>query len=897
MYNAFISYSHAVDGKLAYAIKSSLEKYAKPWYKIRNLNIFYDEESLSVSPQLWAKIQKALDKSEYLVYLASPSAKLSKWVNLEINYWLENKSIDTLLIVLTEGELTWDSIEGKFADSDSNPIPDFLNNKLLLEPFYLNLSFVENKNDISIQNPLFKEAILKLAAQLHGLEPKDLASEAVVIHRKMIRLRNSIIGILFGLLIASSFLTLLTIKQRNRAQAYYLISESQKQLDINYPVAMRLAELALHKFKNSVTANYAENLYSDYQKNSIYKVMVQYSDETQFQSVAFSSDGKYILACTYHGYPSYHSIRLWDLNGNLIRIITSNTRLNSAAFSPNGLFIVGAGGDNTAILWDIEGNLIREFKGHTNQITTVSFSPDGQFILTGSYDNSVRLWDLKGREIKKYISNTNALPFNFMGYNYYTTSKSGKIIPRVNYGGKVNAVTFSPNGKFILMGSDDSTARLWDLTGKLVQTFKGHSSSISSVAFSPDGESVLTGSYDKTVKLWDLEGNMMIEYFSISDAVNSVAFSPNGKYIAVGSGKKVSIIEKNGKLLYELKGNTSNVRSVAFSPDGKKLVSCSIDGKIIRYMVYGNSIAEFEDQISDIKAVAFSPDGKHIVTGSGNGMTKMWNKAGSMIQEFKGHSGQINAVAFSPDGRLLLTGSDDKRAILWDLKGNQIYKHQFNSAVSFLAFTPDGNTLIIHDSTAKLFNLKGRVLREFYLGYPRINSVTVSSDGVQLLVTSDYSDAKLIDMNGNIIRTFKEDSINIFYTGGTISPDNKYIFLVTGNSARLCNNKGKLIKRFTKYPGVNFGNTVLFSPNGKYIASTSSSSVYLWDLKGNLIQELYCGYSSRINSAAFSPDSKYIVTCTGSTSARLWQVMTFRDFMRSNVIEPLTPQQKKLYNF
>ena len=51
MYNAFISYSHAADGKLAPALQIGLEKFAKPWYKLRNLDIFRDEASLSASPQ------------------------------------------------------------------------------------------------------------------------------------------------------------------------------------------------------------------------------------------------------------------------------------------------------------------------------------------------------------------------------------------------------------------------------------------------------------------------------------------------------------------------------------------------------------------------------------------------------------------------------------------------------------------------------------------------------------------------------------------------------------------------------------------------------------------------------------------------------------------------------
>eukprot|EP01042_Synura_sphagnicola_P025050 gene25049-32134_t len=50
--------------------------------------------------------------------------------------------------------------------------------------------------------------------------------------------------------------------------------------------------------------------------------------------------------------------------------------------------------------------------------------------------------------------------------------------------------------------------------GKALKVFSGHEDFVTSVAFSPDGRRMLTGSFDKTARLWDAETGKALKIFS-----------------------------------------------------------------------------------------------------------------------------------------------------------------------------------------------------------------------------------------------------------------------------------------------------------------------------------------------------------------------------------------------
>ena len=594
MYKAFISYSHAADDKFAPALQNALQKFAKPWYKKRNLEIFRDEASLSASPHLWGNITKALDQSEYLVYLASPASEKSRWVNKEIEYWLEHKSIDTVLIALTEGELLWNDEINNFLSPENNSLPPALDDKFDAEPFYIDLRQSKSEEDLSLDNPIFKKEVLKLAATLHGKEPKDLASEEVSEHRKMMQIKNGTISVLILLLIATigaawyaNQQKQIAVEQRDLAQSNYLISEAKSLVETNPPLALRLAEQAMLKNDDKNIEKAAIKIYRENSFDEIHNLPNYKGFEDNVLSVEFSPNEDSILVGSWDT-SDKGTVRILDLQGNLINKLNDDATgfsetafpmqgktnfadssetedqnnipygFTDVAFSADGKKILAGSSIGKVYLWSLDKNTMQVFKSHTDVITSVAFSPDGQTILTGSNDGRAILWNLKGGRL--HIFNEKSVG--------------------------VNAAIFSPDGQSILIGLSKSTALLLNLNGNKIQEFKGLRGAVTSVAFSPDGKTMLTGTEipgeeNGTIRLWDLKGNPIQKFKKHYGKIFAIAFSPDGKFIFIGSNKGInapgsghssSIWDLKGNIIKEYNNLLRSVRSVSFTKDGKKIL-------------------------------------------------------------------------------------------------------------------------------------------------------------------------------------------------------------------------------------------------------------------------------------------------------------------------------------
>lgn len=258
----------------------------------------------------------------------------------------------------------------------------------------------------------------------------------------------------------------------------------------------------------------------------------------------------------------------------------------------------------------------------------------------------------------------------------------------IGHDAAVRAVVFSPDGKTILTGSDDSTAILWDVKGKPLQTFKGHQSTVRSLAYSPDGHTILSGSEDRTAILWDLKGNRLQTFQEEGGLpILSLAFSADGQSVLTASEDGVAN-------LYDLKAKflktfrvTESIRSIAVFPNregrfgtGMSILTGNVDHLAVWWDLEGSLLQEFKGHNACVYSFAFSPDGNSLLTGSEDNTAIWWDHMGNRLQDFKGHQSRVNAVAFSPNGQSILSGSDDQTVILWNLRSERLQHFKENNS-------------------------------------------------------------------------------------------------------------------------------------------------------------------------------------------------------------------------
>ena len=634
-------------------------------------------------------------------------------------------------------------------------------------------------------------------------------------------------------------------------------------------------------------------------------------------SAAFSPDGKFVLTGTGEG------PLLWDIkSGKEIGAFKRRSVSSAAvAFSPDGAHVLTGNTDTTARLWDVaSGREVRDLMGHTGPVSSVAFSSDGKYVLTGSLDKTARLWEAaSGKSLCEFIGHTD----------------------------QVTSVAISRDGKRVLTGSKDKSARLWDAASgkslreftmpesapvkpkdaKSTPAFTGWPPYVESVAFSPDGKQVLTGSWDKTARLWDSQSGSLVRTFTIAEPAPSpagkmepsriqfgfglgapvtkvlIAFSPDGAQVLGGGPNGLLRLwdAKSGKELQAFTGHTNWIDSVAFSRNGTQVLASSYATTRLWDVKSGKELRAFAAQTDVIHAAAFSRDGKRILIGGQNGSLRVWDVAsGKQTRDFAVGARIVHEWSFAPDGMLAwadmshLLGSPIN---VWDVSSGKIV-HAIKDPglkgpmimprVVALAFSPDGKRILTgqDDKKVRLRDVQSGTTLHTFAGHTNgVNAVAFSPDGKRALTGSYDKTARLWDLeSGKQLHLFEAHAAAAFAgVAVAFSPD--------GSQAATCA-ADKMVRFWDVRTGkqmrvwaahANPVNSLAFSPDGKQVLTTSryvDDKARLWDVPSGAEVRVFAGHDNLVRSAAFSPDGKQVVTASSDGTVRLWDARTGQELCK-----------------
>ncbi len=709
-YHAFLSYSHAADGKLAPALQSALHRFAKPWYRIRALRVFRDKTSLAVTPALWSGIKSALDQSEYFILLASPDAAASSWVEREVKYWLAIRPVDRFLLVLTDGELVWDQRRGAFDPERTNALPVPLRQAFSEEPLYLDLGWARGENDLTLSHPRFREAVAELAATLHRRSKEEMVGEDARQHRRTRRLAWSAAAGLTVLTAASVAGAIVAVRQKAAADAQRAAALEQSRISLARQLAAQ-SEVIRVQFPErlplaALLAVESTRLHPSLEGNAALRSALALMPEPvrrfpytgvdqmrgRVRAMAFSPDGTRLAVAREDGAAEIlaaaegRSAGLLEHDDNPGAVEGSSgggfrwkaagvdEEVVALAFSPDGRTLATGSNDATARLWDVETGRQLASLAHDGGVVTVAFDASGRYVATGSKDGAARVWAAQqGGVIAEIRFESEVREIAF--------SPGGKLVAAISTGGRValwdlNAkeavrdwlagiaglgLEFSLDGA-LLAAAGGETAKVWDVKSgeKLAEVThvnhpaqdQGHFTWIDDVALSRDGKYLATGGRDGTARVWSLETGHELVRLSHGAPVTAVTFHPDGTALGTASFDGAS-------RLWDLPSGRERLRAVhpggsevvAFRPDGTQAASGGVDGGILLWSLGRGDQAAFLPHAEEVRAVDFSPDGKLIATGDRRGFVRLWTAAGKPASPpLKLPVPTIDRVAFHESG-------------------------------------------------------------------------------------------------------------------------------------------------------------------------------------------------------------------------------------------------------
>lgn len=393
-YDAFISYNHAADARLAPVVESALQRLAKPWYKLRAISVYRDASDTGLTPSLWGTVQRRLTSTNWLILFACPESAASHWCEQESTHWCATKGTDNVLLVLTGGELLWDRDKGTYSDATTALSPA-MRARFTTEPLYLDLRWAKEGVLPTLHDARFRGDIARLASPIRGRSPDELEGDDVRLQRKAKRLAKAAVATVAALAIVASIAAVVAVNSQREAErraqeatarqlGLFALDMPASDLDQALLLSVVAADLDARAGADRYRAS--RTLLGLYSRLTSLLPVGEASTDVSVRGVAVSGDGSTVAATVQSAAGGSRMVEWSGNDGAQLRSVQLPAMATSLDIDGSGGVVIGGVGDVLTLVED------GELAAGSGERAIVAMSRDGRAIVAGS--DSLVLVDL-----------------------------------------------------------------------------------------------------------------------------------------------------------------------------------------------------------------------------------------------------------------------------------------------------------------------------------------------------------------------------------------------------------------------------------------------------------------------------------------------------------------------
>lgn len=427
------------------------------------------------------------------------------------------------------------------------------------------------------------------------------------------------------------------------------------------------------------------------------------SDGVDFQCAAFSLDGNTLYFGTEEGL-----LKAYNRSGHLLW----EKKLHDGAtydldFSPNGEYLVTAGGDDRATIW----------KTSSLEMTTDLWTKESWQSQSVSRSDWEGLLSASGRAADEKVSTS-------FVQSLYDESKKGD---------SRDALKDAIEGSLFFKMDGKKVRAKGGL--KLYRTFP---EGLNGIAWSKKDQTMIAlGNEGHLFKL-DTEGGFVQAGPGLSNAEpRCFAELPDGRW-AVAQPGMVYMLDEDFEVIEELEPSGSTIYDIAVSADGKYIAAASADYDIAIISADNYDTQSASGHGDEANAVAFFQDGSGFVSGADDNSMKFWDMNGNLKRSID-LGANVWALDVDPQGERIAIGTNEGELILLDSDGTE-YKRWTKDTYSYWAitFSPDGKTFAAGDNNGgiSVWGRNGEARFSFDTGDGSIFEVAYTPDGKYLYVAT-----------------------------------------------------------------------------------------------------------------------------------------------------------------